>query len=138
MALSEQDRERQSDEVYTDRLIRGSVYCGNCGYNLRTLPYIYQCPECGNHYNARPLTMKGVFLPQQAEPPIGQVLFLFACICVAVVMFYGAFQPSDIWRLLGGTILTIFSVVECPKAWSNVRKFFMARAIIRRINRDEE
>ncbi len=136
MTLSEQDRERQSDEIYTDRLIRGSVYCGTCGYNLRTLPYVYQCPECGQRYNARPLTMKGVFLPQQAEPPVSQVLFLLVCMAAAGVLFFDAFTPPDIWRLLGGTLLTIFSVVECPKAWHSVRRYLLARAIIRRINRE--
>ncbi len=136
VAPSEKDYERQSDETFTDRLIRGSVYCGTCGYNLRTLPYIYQCPECGASYNARPLTMKGVFLPQQAEMPRGMI-FLLCCIGGAGVLFFDAFKPLDIWRLLGGIILTFFSAVEIPRQWKALGLYLKAKAIVRRIEREE-
>lgn len=63
MSLSSGDLERIEEEMFTDRRITGSVYCGRCGYNLRTLPFCYHCPECGNEYNARPLKMKGIYVP---------------------------------------------------------------------------
>ena len=61
MVLSENELDRLADEMYLDRRIAHSVYCGECGYNLRTLPYAGRCPECGGEYNARPLIMKGIF-----------------------------------------------------------------------------
>ena len=66
MPLSSNDLERLSDDIYKNRRITGLVYCGTCGYCLKTLPYVYQCPECGGSYNARPLSMQGIFMPQVA------------------------------------------------------------------------
>ncbi len=61
--------DRVADDIDKDRTIQSDVYCGDCGYDLRTLPYVYQCPECGNEYNARALVMKGVFLPVRTPIP---------------------------------------------------------------------
>lgn len=136
MNPSEREQERIADDVFTDRVIRTSVYCGRCGYNLRTLPYVYECPECGHAYNARPLTLHGVFLPEHAQLPQG-VLFFAACIGISVVLFYGAFQPLDIWRLLGGVILSIFIGTEVPRIWRELHRYVAARKILRRIDQEE-
>ncbi len=56
-----------------------SVYCGTCGYNLRTLPWIGRCPECGSHYNARWKTRHGIFLPQELRFPLGDVFTTTVC-----------------------------------------------------------
>ena len=61
--------DRVADDIDKDRRISSTIYCGKCGYDLRTLPYLYQCPECGNDYNARPLVMKGVFMPVRTPVP---------------------------------------------------------------------
>ena len=130
------EQDHGAEGSFGDTTIHGAVHCGRCGYSLRTLPYVYKCPECGQEYNARSLKMKGIFLADQADWPMG-ILFLLACVVAAAVLFYGAFSPPDIWRLLGGVILAVFCVVDTPRQWKALRRYLAARAIIRRIDRDE-
>ena len=68
--LSDEDRQRLSEDIFLDRRISGSVYCASCGYNLRDMPYVYNCPECGASYNARPLQIKGIFSPYDISFPL--------------------------------------------------------------------
>ena len=85
MVVSHDDLDRLADDIYKNRRISGWIYCGNCGYNLRTLPYVYTCPECGHEYNARPLTMRGIFLPHEASFPLRDLAALLACVLGTVV-----------------------------------------------------
>jgi len=73
MSLTSDELQRLSEDIYTDRRITMSTYCGRCGHNLRTLPYVYSCPECGNSYNARPLKLEGIFTPEQVRFPFGNI-----------------------------------------------------------------
>ena len=73
MGMSRSDLERLADDTLKGRILLSSTYCERCGYNLRTLPYVYTCPECGNQYNARPLKMKGIFQPHTTRVPVGDV-----------------------------------------------------------------
>ncbi len=58
-----------------DGVIKKSLYCARCGYNLRLLPYRYNCPECGNRYYARALRRKGIFMEDRAYLPIAECLY---------------------------------------------------------------
>ena len=137
MPLSEQDRERLADDIYSDRRITVSLYCSKCGYDLRTLPHIHQCPECGQEYNARALSMKGIFLPQYAELPIREIVVVAVCGFGAVIMLGSGMNPPDIWRLLFGLTLGACCDMELGTAWQKVRDFRKARAIRRKIEREE-
>lgn len=137
MPLTEQDRERLADDIYSDRRITVSVYCSKCGYDLRTLPYIYQCPECGQDYNARALSMKGIFLPHHADPPFREIALVAVCGTGAVIMLGSGVNPPDIWRLLFGLTLGGFCIMEVGTVWRKIRNFFKARAIRRKIERGE-
>jgi len=133
---SEQDRERIADEQYTDRLITVSLYCSRCGYDLYRLPYIHECPECGQEYNARPLSMKGIFMPYQAEFPVRELAVAAVCGFGAMIMLGSGWNPPDIWRLLFGVTLGACFVMEVQSGWQKILEFRRARAIMRKIKRD--
>lgn len=137
MALSEKERDRIADEIYRDHIIVASVYCGRCGYDLRSLPYIHTCPECGQEYNARPLVMKGIFMPHMAEVPIREVLLLIVCGTGAALLLGSGFNPVDIWRLLFGLILAGGCAMEAGNAYLKVVACWKSRVIQRRIERRE-
>jgi hypothetical protein len=137
VSQSEQDRERHADDMYTDRRITGTVYCGSCGYDLRTLPYIYRCPECGQEYNARPLKMEGIFMPHMAEVPTREALLGTIFAVGGVVLILSGMNPPDIWRLLFGLILLLGSASELRLGLTKLRGFLLALRIRRRIERDE-
>ena len=103
MVLGSDELDRLADDIDKDRTITGSIYCGNCGYNLRTLPYAYTCPECGKGYNARPLKMEGVFLPQDTYFPASDTAATLLCAAILFVFIRGSIKPVvEYGRLLLG------------------------------------
>lgn len=138
MAFSRTELERIADDQYKDRRIAGAVYCGNCGYNLRTLPYRYNCPECGNDYNARPLTMKGIFQPHEAEIPFGDIASAMLFGVGAVYLFGRAYQLSELPTALFGVVLAAAAVTFFVRACREFGKLLKSRAIAKRIELEEE
>ena len=137
MGISNADAEHLADEIYLDRRIVGQVYCGRCGYNLRTLPYKYRCPECGNEYNARPLIMRGVFKPHEMEFPYGNYI-LAAVLAIAAFAFgHNAFSPVK-WvpiGFAGGFVVLMLTYLV--QAASRTRRYFHCLSIARRIEAEE-
>jgi hypothetical protein len=138
MAISSDELERLASDTYKDRLIPGTLYCADCGYNLRTLPYVHICPECGNPYDARPLAMTGIFAPQDIELPFRDMLAALACGASAFILGYGAFSPPDLFRLLLGLFFAVLAVVFFWQSCARFSRSFKAIAIARRIAQEEE
>ncbi len=137
MVLGTDELERLADDAYKERRIAGTVYCGNCGYNLRTLFYVYRCPECGQEYNARPLVMRGIFLPQNVSPPFVEMFAVVFCGPIAFVLIDGAtqpFEPTGFVMGLGAAILTVVYLWLAYGRWARVLR---ARIIARRIAQAE-
>ncbi|MGB2987702.1 MAG: hypothetical protein WBE26_17690 [Phycisphaerae bacterium] len=138
MSLSSYELERFADDIYKDRRITGSVYCGNCGYNLHTLPYIYTCPECGSQYNARPLAMHGIFAPHEIEFPFRDILAALVCAVTTLVIGYPALKSLQAVRL---AFAVVFAGLTIWFAWyADIRlgRYFKAVAIARRIAAQEK
>jgi len=93
MGLSSDDLDRLSKDVFSERRIGHSIYCGECGYNLRTLSYLGRCPECGNEYNARPAVRKGIYIATEIKFPLVEL--------VCVLFFLGWSVPWLIWGAMG-------------------------------------
>ena len=138
MALSTYELEKLADEIYKNRIIRGSMHCGICGYNLRTLPHIHICPECGNHYNARPLKMEGIFVLNDTYFPLGEVVAGLLCALFAVALIASGFNPVDQVRLALGIACAAIMIAFAVTAYVRLVRFFKARAIARRIRHEEE
>jgi len=138
MVLGTDELERLADDAYKERRIGGTVYCGGCGYNLKTLPYMYQCPECGQEYNARPLVMKGIFLPQSMSPPVVDMAAVVFCGPIAFFLIDGATQPFEPAGFAMGILAAILTVVYfgiCIRRW---RALIQSHVILRRIHRYED
>ena len=137
MGNSNAEADRRAEETYRNRRITGRVYCGQCGYNLRTLPYVYQCPECGNEYNARPLIMHGLFKPHEMAFPFGAYLMALVLAVAAFVFGTFAFSPLK-WVPFGFTlVLLALTVVYLAQALVLTRRFFHSVQIARRIEAEE-
>lgn len=137
MALSTTELERIADDIYRDRLLTLSTYCGDCGYNLKALPYVHTCPECGNQYNARPLLMKGIFLPHAAEFPVGDLFTTLISGAVTGLIGYGAFNPLDAIRIVFGLFFVASTIIFAVQAWGKVKRYAKAIQIIRKIKLEE-
>ncbi len=110
-----------------------SLYCGACGYNLRTLPTVGRCPECGNGYNTENFPMRGVFLPEERLFPWGDVLTAAFCFCVTAGLFAQmVFQRR--WTVAGVTLTLLFTLatlVSGSIAWRNASRCLLYRYVSR-------
>ena len=137
MALSTTELERIADDIYRDRLLTLATYCGDCGYNLKTLPYVHTCPECGNQYNARPLRMTGIFLPHAAEFPVSDLFTALISGGVTGLIGIGAFNPLDVIRLVIGLFFAASTIIFAVQGWDKVKRYAKAIQIIHRIRLEE-
>lgn len=132
------DLDRLSDDIFKDRRISGSVYCGKCGYNLRTLPYLYQCPECGNDYNARPLVMKGVFLPQQIPVPWIDMLAVGFFGYIAYTYVSESLPAKEYPSLVVGIVAAVLGLIYLALLIRKWRTLIAGRILLRRIAESRE
>lgn len=138
MALSSEDLERIAHELYFQRRISGSIYCGNCGYNLHGLPYIYTCPECGTSYNARPLKLTGIFKPYETDPPTGDAAAAVVCALATLILVWYAIGKGDRVVFVMSLLFVALFVAFTVNFVRRLARFLKACSILRRIQRDEE
>lgn len=138
MVVGSRDLDRIADDIDKERVITSSVYCGRCGYNLRTLPFLYQCPECGNEYNARPLKMIGIFNPYAATFPTRDVLITLACAFVAVLFGVSAALAGNAKGLAIAAVFAACAIINGRSTWREIRRCLLAISIIRRIQSGED
>jgi len=156
MVIDSDELQRISEEVYNDRIIPTSLYCDQCGYNLRHLPYVHACPECGNAYNARPLKMEGVFWGFGSYFPFGYLAGTVITGLIAAAMVWYAVEPAlaqnaaitaggtapprfdwnkvDTSRLIWGGILALLTLAWLRKAYRQFLRFLHVQEIRRRMD----
>ena len=138
MVIGSGELERLADEMYKDRRITGPVYCGVCGYCLRTLPYRYRCPECGGDYNARPLKLTGIFTPHETQIPFREMGASIVCVLCAMVLGYTAFGARDYFRIGFAVVFVVFAFMFGLQAYARLVRCIRAAEISRRIAAEEE
>ena len=120
-----------------DRGISHALYCGQCGYLLRGLPYTGVCPECGNEYDADPLRMQGIFLPTYPRFPLAYTLGLLLNGVLSVWLVAGAFNPFKSGAFYAGLLFTGLSCVFGVQLGRCLREHFRHVDLVRRIHRQE-
>ncbi len=138
MSLTSHDIERIADDIYKDRRINSTLYCGRCGYNLRTLPYLYTCPECGNQYNARPPLMKGIFTPHEIMFPFRDYGLTLLGALSTLLLSLGLGSPLDVGRLIMALILGVFTVIFGYLSIGRSMQFIRDSRVAHRIRQEEE
>ncbi len=138
MSFNSDELQKLSEEAYGETRLVYSVYCGECGYNLKTLPYVGVCPECGNNYNARPLKMEGVFQPHLRELPINDAILLLLCGAFTWMLLRNAFNPFCEGCVFIAMLVVAAGVVCLVRFWTRLRQFFKFRRVEQRIASGED
>jgi len=121
-----------------ERFLSYSVFCDRCGYNLRQLPYVGQCPECANAYNARPLMLKGIYSAFDLKFPWLDMLAGLIAVAIGVVLLLNSLTPASRWGLIGGSTFVLLGVAFAPGVYRDATRYVRFRRIIRRARFEED
>lgn len=138
MPLSNEELDRISDDIYQDRRISGSVHCGRCGYNLNSLPHRHRCPECGQEYDAHPLTQTGIFRPEQGDFPYNDIFMSVVGLGGVALFGWGGVAERDPWRIGAASVFAALTLIWVRKTVIQFGRFLRTGSIIRRIRAEEE
>ncbi len=121
-----------------DRVITDALFCAACGYQLRMLPYIGRCPECGNSYNARSLHKDGIFVPESAEFPATDILAALASAAAALWLTAGLIVHFDLWTLAFGALFGYLAVAFSRQSYTRVARFIKGQRLADEIEREQD
>lgn len=137
MVIGSGELDRMADDAYKDMRITSSIYCGTCGYNLRTLPYTGPCPECGSDYNARALSMKGIFTINDIELPVKEFFLALFCAGTTYILARPLFTTRDTVRAGMAILFAGFSVMYAIDMVGKWGRYYRAVSIMRKIEKEE-
>lgn len=133
---SEEIARMMAEDISTGGVIGHEVHCKVCGYNLQSLPYVYNCPECGSAYNANALDMRGVWRNEEYDFPFGEIFSTFICLLIATVLCFAAVRSADIFSLLYGVAFLVLTGVFGVRSFRTAGNYVHMRAIARRIENE--
>ena len=137
MSLTPHELDRMADDIYLNRRIIGSIFCEKCGYNLKTLPYVHRCPECGSDYNARPLTMKGIFFPGNYDFPGSRMTSALFFLALGGLLVNSAGTGKDTVMCIAAAAVVAVGLLQSYKTWQSVLRYWHAKEIAVRIAKQE-
>jgi len=121
-----------------ERFLSYSVFCDRCGYNLRQLPYVGQCPECANHYNARPLKLQGIYSAFDLKFPWLDMMAGLISLGIGMVVLVESLRSGSRWGLISGLTFTVLGLAIAPGVYREVTRYVQFRGIIRRAQLEDD
>jgi len=138
MSIGSRDVERIAESADADRKILHSLYCANCGFNLRYRKFVDRCPECNSPYNARPTVLMGIFRPDDAVFPGRDIPLILIALGLGAWILAGAFRPVNDWLILIGGGLAAVGLRYSWMKFGEIRRFYRCWCVRQRIKREEE
>jgi predicted Zn-ribbon and HTH transcriptional regulator len=118
--------------------INWPTYCANCGYNLRTLPVIGRCPECGTEYNARPLKMINVRSPYGTTLPWGHIWYAAICALITLTLVQWMLTTFYVMTLVFTAAFATGAIIFGRLAARDIQQHVHAQRILRQMDDEEE
>ncbi len=118
---------------YIESSITESLYCERCGYNLRTLPTVGICPECGGRYSTDKLPPRGILLPEDQHFPLQDAVT--AALCWLWTLAWGMrMWASGRWTAPGiafGVVFVFGTLVATQIARRTLGRWWLFRCVSR-------
>jgi hypothetical protein len=97
-----------------------------------------RCPECGGEYNAQPLGMRGILIPQDLRIPWGDFIRFVLCAAVGLLLMYAAVVEGRTWAYVPAVVLLVFGLLFLYLAARQTQALWRHRALLRRAVEYEE
>lgn len=124
-------------QLLTRRMIADNLFCGNCGYNLRTRPTIGICPECGHEYDARPVSMQGILLDDDISFPFAELAGMLALSGLGLGALYAAVYRGVEWMYVPGGMFTLLGVIYVGQTFRKTARYLHHRRLLHDAEDDE-
>ena len=124
MPFDPRDLERMQQDGEEQNYISETVFCGSCGYQLKMLPKIGRCPECGNHYNTLRRMISGVFTPQTVAFPAFDTAAAIASTWLLIWLIGGLLQVFDLWGLMLTITFAVLAPIFIKKAYTGIVRYW--------------
>lgn len=138
MGLSTDDIDTLSRDVFSECYISHSIYCGECGYNLRMLCYIGHCPECGNEYDARPGARKGVFVSTETRFPTTELIYTVFFLFWTAAFGITGFSPIVLWKVVYAFAFLVVGVISAYLFYRQLGRYVHFLWVARNIKHDDD
>ncbi len=138
MNVETDDLDKLSQDIFSERQISHSVYCSRCGYNLRMLPYIGRCPECGNEYNARPAVRNGIYVSTDLSFPSVELICVVFFLGWAGLWLITGVRPVIPWKVTFGAAFLLAGVISGYLFFQRLWRYLHFLWVARHIEYDED
>ncbi len=138
MAFEHEHLEHMLAEEQGPRLMTKPAICDQCGYQLRGLPFVGCCPECGHSYSVRGIKTEGIFVPHAAEFPAMDLVAGVVSGGLALWLVAGLVRRFDLWSLLLVAFLGYTGFVFLRQGRRRLRRFIRAQKIASRADSDDD
>ncbi len=138
MVLGREQLEHMLEEEEGPRVMTRAVICDQCGYQLRMLPLVGRCPECGNSYSMRGIKMEGIFVPEAAEFPASDLVAGLVSAGLALWLVAGLVRRFDLWTLLFAGFLGYVGFVFLRQGLRRLRRFIRGQRIASQADSDDD
>ena len=129
MVIRESELRRLEGDPTRSRTMVGEVFCATCGYCLKTLPFLGQCPECGARYNARSLNMVGIYTSQYLRPPIGLAAGTVLTLGVGLTFLIVAATSPAAWWIALGSLFLLLGLLYLRSLIREAGRYFRSRSV---------
>lgn len=106
-------------------------FCSKCCYNLMTRPLLGRCPECGQSYDARSGSRRGILVPEIIRWPVGDAISMLSSAGVSGFMFYQAHHKVEPWLILWGLPFFVMALLLFRGTWRKTGQALRMRSLQR-------
>ncbi len=108
-------------DIFHARGIDRSLFCSECCYNLKTRPIIGRCPECGQQYDARGGSRRGILEPEIIHWPVGDMLITLITAGISGAAISMAVIKKAPWFLAWGIPFLLMTYFLARGTWRKLR-----------------
>lgn len=126
------------EEVEGPAVMTSKVFCDQCGYQLRGLPFTGRCPECGNSYIVRGIKTEGIFFPQTAAFPASDLVAGLVSAGLTVWLVAGLVRAFDLWSLMFAALLGYMGFVFLRQGLRGLGRFIRGQRIASQTDSDDD